>query len=89
MYFYVDESGHTGPNIFDEQQPMLYYGSLSSHVNLDLVAKTRLEGLGSHACTRTNSAMAGSQPSAKTFTTSNVGSIYGLMYFELQSRTMR
>jgi hypothetical protein len=45
MYFYVDESGHTGPNIFDEQQPMLYYGSLSSRINLDLVARTRLEGL--------------------------------------------
>lgn len=35
MYFYVDESGHTGPNIFDSSQPILYYGVLSSSINLD------------------------------------------------------
>lgn len=38
MYFYVDESGHTGPNLFDPAQPLLYYGVLSSRVNLDAVA---------------------------------------------------
>ncbi|GIL03541.1 MAG: hypothetical protein BroJett031_00610 [Betaproteobacteria bacterium] len=37
MYFYVDESGHTGPNLFDPAQPLLYYGVLSSRVNLDAV----------------------------------------------------
>lgn len=39
MFFYVDESGHTGGNLFDEHQPVLYYGVLSSHKNLDLVAE--------------------------------------------------
>lgn len=37
MYFYVDESGHSGPNLFDAEQPILYYGVLSSRVNVDLV----------------------------------------------------
>lgn len=40
MFFYVDESGHTGPNLFDEKQPVLYYGVLSASVNLDAVAET-------------------------------------------------
>ena len=39
MYFYVDESGHTGANLFDDAQPMLYYGVLSSKLNVDLVAE--------------------------------------------------
>lgn len=38
MYFYVDESGHTGLNLFDKSQPTLYYGLITSKVNLDLVA---------------------------------------------------
>jgi len=45
MFFYVDESGHTGNHLFDSDQPMLYYGVLSSLVNLDLVAKTKLATL--------------------------------------------
>ncbi|SFZ79577.1 DUF3800 domain-containing protein [Chitinimonas taiwanensis] len=45
MYFYVDESGHTGPNLFDETQPMLYYGVLSSKVNVDLLAEDSLRKL--------------------------------------------
>lgn len=45
MYFYVDESGHTGPNLFDASQPTLYYGVLSSGVNVDLVASDRLKEL--------------------------------------------
>jgi hypothetical protein len=35
MYFYVDESGQTGLNLFDENQPYLYYGVLSSKTNLE------------------------------------------------------
>ncbi len=35
MYFYIDESGHTGPDIFNTDQPRLYYGLLSSHTDLD------------------------------------------------------
>lgn len=42
MFFYVDESGHTGANLFDEAQPKLYYGLLSSDVNLDYVAEPHL-----------------------------------------------
>lgn len=38
MYFYVDESGHSGPNLFDKQQPRLYYGTLSSPFDVDLIA---------------------------------------------------
>lgn len=45
MHFYVDESGHTGTNLFDPEQPMLYYGCLSSRVSLDLVAHAKVVGL--------------------------------------------
>jgi len=38
LFFYVDESGNTGTNLFDAAQPVLYYGVLSSKVNLDLLA---------------------------------------------------
>jgi len=38
VYFYVDESGHTGPNLFDPAQPVLYYGVLSSPRNVDTLA---------------------------------------------------
>jgi len=42
MFFYVDESGHTGSELFDSTQSVLYYGVLSSDVNLDLLAEGRL-----------------------------------------------
>ena len=42
MYFYIDESGHTGTNLFDENQPTLYYGVLSSRVNLDVLVEKHL-----------------------------------------------
>ena len=42
MYFYIDESGNTGNNLFDPQQPILYYGVISSVKNLDVVAKAPL-----------------------------------------------
>lgn len=45
MHFYVDESGHTGPNLFDEAQPILYYGVLSSRVNLDVLGASSLDHL--------------------------------------------
>lgn len=35
LHFYVDESGNTGTNLFDENQPMLHYGVLSSQLDLD------------------------------------------------------
>lgn len=38
MFFFVDESGHTGANLFDENQPILHYGVLSAKTNLDLLA---------------------------------------------------
>lgn len=43
MYFFIDESGHTGPNLFDESQPMLYYGVLSSSVNIDVVGANAMQ----------------------------------------------
>jgi hypothetical protein len=45
MYFYVDESGHTGLNIFDTSQPLLYYGVLSSKTNVDVLAEPTLINL--------------------------------------------
>lgn len=39
MYFFVDESGHTGANLFDENQPILYYGVLSAKTNIDVLAE--------------------------------------------------
>lgn len=38
MFFYIDESGQTGLNLFDKNQPFLYYGVLSSKLNLDILA---------------------------------------------------
>lgn len=45
MYFYVDESGHTGLNLFDNTQPYLFYGVLSSRMNLDVLADEHLNKL--------------------------------------------
>ncbi|MFP6847722.1 MAG: DUF3800 domain-containing protein [Pseudomonas sp.] len=45
MHFYVDESGQTGLNLFDENQPTLFYGVLSSRFDLDVVAKPYVEKL--------------------------------------------
>jgi len=42
LYFYIDESGHTGANLFDSSQPILYYGILSSRVNVDVQVEARL-----------------------------------------------
>ncbi|MEL6556203.1 MAG: DUF3800 domain-containing protein [Cyanobacteria bacterium J06621_11] len=43
MFFYVDESGNTGSNLFDKHQPVLYYGVLSSPRNLDTSAREVIE----------------------------------------------
>lgn len=45
MHFYVDETGHTGPNLFDSTQPILSYGVLSSPDDLDTVAEPALAAL--------------------------------------------
>ena len=45
MFFYVDESGHTGAELFDATQPILYYGVISSDVNLDVLAEEWLAPL--------------------------------------------
>jgi len=42
MYFFVDESGHTGTNLFDENQPILNYGVLSAKTNLDVLAAPKV-----------------------------------------------
>lgn len=45
MHFYVDETGHTGPNLFDSTQPVLSYGVLSSPADLDKVTEPELAAL--------------------------------------------
>lgn len=35
MFFYIDESGNSGNNLFDENQPVLYYATLYSPINLN------------------------------------------------------
>jgi len=45
VHFYVDESGQTGLNLFDESQPFLYYGVLRSKLNLDVLAEKDLKPL--------------------------------------------
>ena len=39
IYFFVDESGNSGPNIFDHNQPYLFYGTLTSRCNIDVLAE--------------------------------------------------
>lgn len=43
MYYYVDESGNTGNNLFDANQPVLYYGLITSKTNLNVVAEPLLK----------------------------------------------
>ena len=38
MFFFIDESGNTGNNLFDPEQPILSYGLLSSAPNPDELA---------------------------------------------------
>ena len=45
MYCYVDESGNTGLELFDKNQPTLYYGVLTARVNLDVIAEPMLKEL--------------------------------------------
>ena len=45
MFFYVDESGQTGLELFDKNQPFLYYGVLSSKLNLDALALETVKNL--------------------------------------------
>ncbi len=45
MFFYVDESGNTGLNLFDAAQPTLYYGVLGCVKNLDTSAEPLLTKL--------------------------------------------
>lgn len=45
MYCYVDESGNTGLELFDKNQPTLYYGVLIARANLDVIAEPMLKEL--------------------------------------------
>ncbi|OYQ75248.1 DUF3800 domain-containing protein [Wohlfahrtiimonas sp. G9077] len=36
MYFWIDESGNTGNELFDKNQPLLFYGVLSSNDDLNI-----------------------------------------------------
>lgn len=48
MNFYIDESGHTGLNLFDNSQPVLYYGMISSPFDLNITARPFVERLRAH-----------------------------------------
>lgn len=39
MFFHIDESGNTGNNLFDKNQPVLSYGVLSSNLNVDALGQ--------------------------------------------------
>ncbi|HHE3606099.1 TPA: DUF3800 domain-containing protein [Pasteurella multocida] len=43
MFFYIDESGNTGLNLCDKSQPYLYYGVLSSSLNIDLTVVSEIK----------------------------------------------
>lgn len=48
MFCYVDESGNTGLNLFDDSQPILYYGVITCKTNLDVTAEPILSPLRRH-----------------------------------------
>ena len=35
MYAYIDETGNTGPNLFDSEQPTFMYGALMTRLDFD------------------------------------------------------
>lgn len=37
VFFYIDETGNSGNNLFDQHQPVLSYGVLSSSLNVDVL----------------------------------------------------
>jgi hypothetical protein len=45
VYCFIDESGNTGLELFDPNQPTLYYGLLTAQANLDVVAEPLLKEL--------------------------------------------
>lgn len=52
LYAYTDESGNTGSNLFDKEQPVFWTGTIISEFNLDITGentiKKSLEILGTH-----------------------------------------
>ena len=45
MYAYVDESGNTGHNLFDEDQPLFITAALITRTNFDVLYALRVRGL--------------------------------------------
>jgi hypothetical protein len=45
LFFHVDESGNSGNNLFDHNQPVLSYGVLSSETNVDVLASREHAGI--------------------------------------------
>ena len=43
MFFHIDESGNSGNNLFDKNQPILSYGVLSSTLNVDVLGRSHHE----------------------------------------------
>lgn len=42
MFGYIDESGHTGSNLFDPAQPTFYNGAFTTKTNFDVLSEKRL-----------------------------------------------
>jgi hypothetical protein len=49
LFAYIDESGHTGSNLFDDAQPTFYYGALACRHDFDLVHGAAVNGLAERA----------------------------------------
>lgn len=47
MYAYIDETGHTGSNIFDPDQPVFMTAALITKTNFDLVHKADMRKIAS------------------------------------------
>lgn len=45
MYAYIDETGNTGENLFDHNQPVFLTGALITKTNFDLLYKKRVESI--------------------------------------------
>ena len=45
MFFHIDESGNTGNNLFDENQPKLIYGVISSTTNVDVLCSNEYKSI--------------------------------------------
>jgi hypothetical protein len=45
MYAYIDETGNTGPNLFDKSQPVFMSGALITRGDFDVLFTRRISAL--------------------------------------------